>query len=202
MHVPDDLAPSAEQVATACNEYYAADTRARQLAEQSARATARAEELRLQALDLGHRYDQHHNPARHLNAVPEPTPAALSEEQARAAYEAVCAMFAATWDETITPHPEPYLVQGDESPSWQRNGPVLVKNYDWATSGPWAIAWEGGPYDWPMYVPRGGRTEEAGFTMPKVELAPEIHVEAINGWAIGLYLDTPVQVAKVIEVPA
>lgn len=70
------------------------------------------------------------------------------------------------------------------------DGPILVKDFDWAgVTAPWAVVWEGGPYDWAILFPYGGIEEEFGFRMRDVSpLVPkEVFVEAAASWALGIY---------------
>lgn len=79
-----------------------------------------------------------------------------------------------------------YGIKGDAD--W---GPKLVKDWDWTGYGPapYAIIWEGGPYDWAVYFPFGGIEEEFGRKLPDVsDLVPkDVFCEAVTGWALGLY---------------
>jgi hypothetical protein len=70
-------------------------------------------------------------------------------------------------------------------------GPQLVMDWDWFGYGPRpAIIWEGGPYDWPVYAPHGGRSE-TGYRIPDVsdQLPPGVWLEAATGWALSIYKD-------------
>lgn len=70
-------------------------------------------------------------------------------------------------------------------------GPKLVKDWDWTGSGPapYAIIWEGGPYDWAVYFPYGGIDPEFGSKIADVssEVPKDVFCEAVTGWALGLY---------------
>jgi hypothetical protein len=70
-------------------------------------------------------------------------------------------------------------------------GPQLVKDWDWLDSGPtpWAIVWEGGPYDWAHLAEVGGTTE-FGTKIPAAKAWPkDTFAEPVTGWAIGIYED-------------
>jgi hypothetical protein len=68
--------------------------------------------------------------------------------------------------------------------------PVLRMDWEWPGQPTPAILWEGGPYDWTMYFPYGGPTEE-GITLPDVsaDMPKGVHVEPYAGWATCLYTD-------------
>jgi hypothetical protein len=67
--------------------------------------------------------------------------AAVSERAARAVYVDVCRVLG------FEPHPE-VRVQGDGT--WPY-GPVLVRDFAlWGEAVPWAVVFEGGPFEWVM----------------------------------------------------
>lgn len=75
----------------------------------------------------------------------------------------------------------PWVEDGD--------GPTLNMEWDWPSSGPTpTILWEGGPYDWAMLFPHGGRAE-FGFKVKEVTLPKGIFAEPYSGWALCLYPD-------------
>ena len=68
--------------------------------------------------------------------------------------------------------------------------PKLIMDWDWFGTGPVpSIVWEGGPYAWPQYFPRGGIEEEFGFNLPDVSgrIPAEVRVEAATHFAVSLY---------------
>lgn len=96
----------------------------------------------------------------------------LDKREAMQAYRAVCEAF------EVEPHPE-VVRQGEGR--WP-TGPVLCESFEgWFTTTAWAVVWEGGPFEWAMYVPHGGQ----GFAPAR--LSDEIFAEPINGFALGLY---------------
>lgn len=68
------------------------------------------------------------------------------------------------------------------------SGPTLVKDFDWDCGvAPYAVVWEGGPYEWPMLAGEGGVDEEFGFKIKAVEFPKTVFVEPYTGWALGIY---------------
>lgn len=67
------------------------------------------------------------------------------------------------------------------------DGPELRKDWDFLGTGPtpYAIVWEGGPYDWAMLATGGGRGE-FGFEVEPVKV-DGVFLEPITGWALGVY---------------
>ena len=66
--------------------------------------------------------------------------------------------------------------------------PKLVKDWDWLGTGPapYAIVWEGGPYEWTFLI-HGGRDEEFGVKVEAVQVPESVFAEPITSWALGLY---------------
>lgn len=66
--------------------------------------------------------------------------------------------------------------------------PQLVKDWDWANA-PYAIIWEGGPYDWAYGFPYGGRDQEFGGKIPNVSdaIPNTVFCEPYAGWALCIY---------------
>lgn len=51
----------------------------------------------------------------------------------------------------------------------------------------WTLAWEGGsPYEWPILVSTGGRTDSGAWVDP-AEFPPGVFAEPVNGIELGLY---------------
>lgn len=69
------------------------------------------------------------------------------------------------------------------------NEPMLVRNWRFFDGPPvpYAIVWEGGPFEWTMHVPFGGRDEEFGGTIPAIDVPDGIYTEPYTGWALGIY---------------
>lgn len=69
------------------------------------------------------------------------------------------------------------------------HGPQLIKDWDWLESGPttWAIVWEEGPTDWALLFPGGGTLEYGGELKPAPRMSPDVFVEPVTGWSVGLY---------------
>lgn len=90
--------------------------------------------------------------------------------------------------------------------------PQLIRNWDWGYGPtPYAIVWEGGPYEWSILATSGGVDEElttelmtlpqyaeftrtnrmpAGAQVVRVEQvkAPEgVYLECVTSWALGLF---------------
>jgi hypothetical protein len=73
-------------------------------------------------------------------------------------------------------------------------GPQLVMDWDWFGDGPRpAIVWEGGPYDWVMYLPYGGVEEEWGVRLTNVSdgMPKGVWVEAATSWAVHIHKEVP-----------
>jgi hypothetical protein len=85
---------------------------------------------------------------------------------------------------------DPFVVEGEEFTPVTTEQPALVMDWDWPGAPTPAIMWEAGPYDWAIYFPYGGRTEE-GLTLPDVsaDMPKGIHAEPYAGWATCLYAD-------------
>lgn len=78
-------------------------------------------------------------------------------------------------------------------------GPVLLKDWDWTAGGPvpYAIVWEGGPYDWAVTFNSDDVDEELaalgaefGLTFgpsPIPVLPDAVYTEPVTGWALGIY---------------
>lgn len=66
-------------------------------------------------------------------------------------------------------------------------GPQLIKDFNWSGPTPYAIVWEGGPYDWAILATGGGR-DDFGFTVEPVRV-DGVFLEPITGWALGVYPD-------------
>lgn len=97
---------------------------------------------------------------------------ALTQAEAMDAYRAVCKAL------SVDVHP---VVVRQGMGSWP-NGPVLCMDFEgWRTRTEWAVVWEGGPYEWAMWVPLGGQ----GFSA--AEVAKGVFLEPITDWALGLY---------------
>lgn len=69
------------------------------------------------------------------------------------------------------------------------DGPVLVKDWDWVGGPPvpWAIIWEGGPYEWSYLVPNGGIDQEFGLKFGPIDVPDGVYIEHETSWAIGIY---------------
>jgi hypothetical protein len=67
-------------------------------------------------------------------------------------------------------------------------GPTLVMDWDWTGEPTPAVIWEGGPYDWAIYVGYGGRME-TGYHAPDLsdEIPDTVFVEPYSGWAVSIY---------------
>jgi len=88
------------------------------------------------------------------------TTKSLTKAQATAAYRRICKALGET------PHTD-VVEQGMRWPA----GPVLCRDFEgWYSTTRWAVVWEEGPYEWPC-----NRIDDRVF------------VEAINGFALGLY---------------
>lgn len=89
-------------------------------------------------------------------------------------------------------------------------GPTLIENWHWLSEPtPWAIVWEGGPFEWAYRFSSGGfddevyslaaaifgdtaegRSRATGMaTEPPADDIPGVFIEPINHWALGLYLE-------------
>jgi hypothetical protein len=71
-------------------------------------------------------------------------------------------------------------------------GPVLRKDWDWGYGPvPYAITWEGGPYDWAALSTAGGRDEEFGFKVEPITYEQQrelgVFLEPYTSWALGIY---------------
>lgn len=92
---------------------------------------------------------------------------AISEREAVAAYHRVCAVLEV----------EPYgttVQQGGGD--WPDGRPVLCRNFaTWYDPAPWAIVWEGGPYDWAVEVSFDARL-----------IGGSILCEPITGYALAI----------------
>jgi len=66
--------------------------------------------------------------------------------------------------------------------------PSLVMDWDWPGESTPSILWEAGPYDWTMYFPFGGRTEE-GITLKDVSdrIPDHVFIEPWAGWGTCMY---------------
>lgn len=86
--------------------------------------------------------------------------------------------------------------------SWLGDGaeePTLVKDYDYGGGTvPYAILWEGGPYDWAVTATLGGINEEEGSLAAEFGFKSRSHepievenvfLEPITGWSLGIYPD-------------
>lgn len=68
------------------------------------------------------------------------------------------------------------------------SGPQLVKNFDWGCGvAPYAVVWEGGPYQWTYLAGEAHIDEEFGFKIPAVDFPESVFCEAYTGWALGIY---------------
>lgn len=67
------------------------------------------------------------------------------------------------------------------------NGPTVNMEFDWVGDPHPAVVWEGGPYEWTMYVPHGGIEEEFGFNIQPTELPAGLYVEPATYWALSLW---------------
>lgn len=74
-------------------------------------------------------------------------------------------------------------------PDMPDSGPKLVKDFDWSGTGgaPYAIVWEGGPFEWTMTAGHGGIDEEFGFKIKAVAFPESVFCEPMTGWALGIY---------------
>ena len=92
---------------------------------------------------------------------------AISEQEALEAYRRVCEVLEVeSHDEIVT--------QGGAN--WPDGLPVLCRNFvTWYEPTPWAIVWEGGPYDWAV---------EASFDVRLI--LGEMLFEPINGFALAI----------------
>ncbi|MGV8972212.1 MAG: hypothetical protein ACOH10_07805 [Rhodoglobus sp.] len=67
-------------------------------------------------------------------------------------------------------------------------GPQLVKDFDWgAGPAPYAVIWEGGPYDWAMLAGEGGIEEEFGAKIKAVVFPKTVFCEPYTGWALAIW---------------
>lgn len=66
--------------------------------------------------------------------------------------------------------------------------PLLIKDWNFFGNGavPYAVIWEGGPYEWAHLVD-GGIEEEFGFRVQAAELPDTVEVEPYTGWALAIY---------------
>jgi hypothetical protein len=92
---------------------------------------------------------------------------AVSERAARAVYANVCSALG------YEPHPE-VLVQGGGT--WPY-APVLVRDFAlWGEPVPWAVVFEGGPYEWVMFREVDAVPLPAGlFVEPMCSFAMALH---------------------------
>jgi hypothetical protein len=82
-----------------------------------------------------------------------------------------------------------YVEQGAGA-NWP-TGPVLVKDYgSWSSTTDWAVVWEGGDYEWAIYVASGGRTPEGTSYGDGADLAKVVFAEPIESFSLGLYRAT------------
>jgi hypothetical protein len=92
---------------------------------------------------------------------------AVSERAAREVYEGVCRVL------LREQHPE-VLVQGEGT--WPY-GPVLVRDFAlWGEAVPWAVVFEGGPYEWVLF--------------PKLDTVPlpdGLFMEPMCSFALAIY---------------
>lgn len=97
---------------------------------------------------------------------------AVTKRQAEQAYRQVREQFKAFLDEN------------------EINNPKLIKDWDWCASGPtpWAIVWEGGPYEWAMLAQTGGTMEYGAEIKPAKAWPAGTFAEPVTSWAIGIYL--------------
>lgn len=76
--------------------------------------------------------------------------------------------------------------------------PVLVRNYDpgFGAPAPFAILWEGGPFDWAITATLGGINEEEATLVREFGGEPKrwvpltldnVFLEPITGWSLGIY---------------
>jgi hypothetical protein len=126
-----------------------------------------------------------------INPLAETQVPALTEEQAVAAYTALVTGLSRNYGydgeggEPLVAHP--IVAQTAAGGDWP-DGPVLCRNYEgWTSTTDWAVIWEGGPYDWSMYLD-GGIEEEFGARLQAIELPDGVWAEPINGFAVGLYV--------------
>lgn len=73
-------------------------------------------------------------------------------------------------------------------------GPQLIMDWDWLGHGAWpSIVWEGGPYDWAMYMPHGGMDPEFGTRMQDMsaDMPAGLWIEPMTSWAVSIYKDVP-----------
>lgn len=64
--------------------------------------------------------------------------------------------------------------------------PHLVKDFDWYGHAPYAVVWEGGPYNWPNLFVMGGVEEEFGGRFDPHD-TPGVFAEPATGWALSIY---------------
>jgi hypothetical protein len=115
----------------------------------------------------------------------------LTERQAHDAYARVIRHLRETLGYSVDEMPvvDGYVEQGDGN--WPVHWPVLVKNYgSWSTTSDWAIVWEGGAYDWAIYVVSGGRTPDGIDFGEGAALRPVVFAEPIESFSLGLYRAT------------
>jgi hypothetical protein len=92
----------------------------------------------------------------------------LTRQQAEAVLELVKTKFSA------------YIEAGYE-------GPILLQDWDWVGVTPWAIIWEGGPYEWAILFGGGGYDHD---TMSMIDPTPDpegVFTEPVTSWALGIY---------------
>lgn len=79
---------------------------------------------------------------------------------------------------------KPYIDAGCEEP-------VLEKGWDFFGYGPtpYAIVWEGGPFEWAVQMTLGGRDEFGRNVEPLSNPLPsgDAYAEPITSWSLGIY---------------
>lgn len=68
--------------------------------------------------------------------------------------------------------------------------PMIIEDWSWTGDpAPFAILWEGGPFEWTYLFPHGGIDAEFGTKTKDVssKIPAHIYVEPITSWAIGIY---------------
>ena len=66
--------------------------------------------------------------------------------------------------------------------------PMLIKDWDFFGHGavPYAIVWEGGPYEWAHLV-GGGVDEEFGFRYESAPIPDNVYVEPYTSYVLAIY---------------
>jgi len=96
----------------------------------------------------------------------------MDRSTAERALQAVREQFAAYLDDDCDPGPQLYA--------------------DWAWNGdpaPYAIVWEGGPFEWPQLVPDGGVDQDLTALAQDVAPGAVVHAPEATGWPPGTWAE-------------